>query len=448
MVLSVMAVLAIGHGVSADPGGPSGTRTAAVLTLDNAVDLALRNNPRIRMIGKDVETEVYNIRAAKAERMPKVDLTSGVTHYRYPMPLRPVVIEQLSPSGLDIPRFETTIYDAGAVLRLPLYHGGRLQRTVTVAELRKSIAEDNLQFGREDLVYNVTSVYHKVLQLERLRATSDATVRQLEAHRRDVEALYQTGSAPQLDLIKTDVELGHAIQQRLQSENNLESAYELLRTFVAEEDPGWRPSLMEPPVEEPGCSTIPECRAAAKNSRADLRALEKKVRIGEERVKIAHGRYYPDISVTGEYFDRSGPDFAFKENWDVGVRMSIPLFDGGLIRAEVAREKSELARVREEERGLNLAIEREVKDAFLAFQNAGSRITVAEAAVSSAKENLRVEDLKYRVGAATNTDVIDAQTAMQRAETDLWQARFDRDTAIAALKKAVGAKSIEGTHND
>ena len=128
--------------------------------------------------------------------------------------------------------------------------------------------------------------------------------------------------------------------------------------------------------------------------------------------------------------------------------MSIPLFDGGLIRAEVAREKSELARVREEGRGLNLAIEREVKDAFLAFQNAGSRITVAEAAVSSAKENLRVEGLKYRVGSATNTDVIDAQTAMQRAETDLWQARFDRDTAIAALKKTVGAKSIEGAHDD
>jgi outer membrane protein len=120
------------------------------------------------------------------------------------------------------------------------------------------------------------------------------------------------------------------------------------------------------------------------------------------------------------------------------VRMTIPLFDGGIIAAEVAREKNELVKLKEEERGLNLAVEKEVKDAFLALENARSRITVAESAVVSAKENLRVEVLKYRVGAATNTDVIDAQTVLQRGETDLCQTRFDRDTAVAALKRAVG----------
>jgi outer membrane protein len=426
-------------GVLATPSSATPVLTAnTVLTLAEAIDLALKNNPRIRSVGKDVETEMYNLRAAKAERMPRVDLTSGVTRYRYPTPLTPIVIKSPSALGLDIPRFEQTIYDAGAVLRLPLYRGGRLQRNVAIAELRKAIAEDNLRFGKEDLTYNVASVYYKVLQLEQLWATSDATVKQLEAHRRDVETLYRVGSVAYLDLIKTDVELGHTIQNRLQVENNLESAYELLRTLIGSENADWRPVLTAPVAEEPVCSAVNDCRQIARNNRADLKAMQKRLRIGDERVKIAQGKRYPDVSLAGEYVDRSGTDFAYKENWDVSVRMTIPLFDGGIISAEVARETNELAKLKEEGRALNLTIEKEAKEAFLDLGNARSRMTVAEATVLSAKENVRVENLKYQAGSATNTDVIDAQTALLRAETDLCQARFDRETAVAALKRAVG----------
>lgn len=448
MTVCALVVVVAAHGPAT--GGSLGTLSSVapaltvktVLTLAEAIDLALKNNPHIRSIGKDIETESYNLRAAKAERMPRVDLTFGVTRYRYPTPLTPIVIESPAAIGLKIPRFEQTIYDGGAILRLPLYRGGRLQRNVAIGELRKAIAEDNLRFGREDLIYNVASVYHKVLQMEQVCATSEATVKQLEAHRRDVETLKRAGSVPYLDLVKTDVELGHAIQNRLQAEINLDSAYELLRTLIGLDNADWRPSLSVPASEEPVCSAVIECRQAARHYRTDLKALQKRLRIAEERVKIARGKYYPEVSLLGEYIDRSGTDFEYKENWDVGVRMTIPLFDGGLIGAEVARGKNELEKLKEEERGLNLTIEKEVKDAFLTLENARSRMSVAETAVASAKENSRVEDLKYRVGAATNTDVIDAHVALQRAETDLWQARFDRDTAIALLKRAVGGARI------
>lgn len=444
---TIALVTACSAVVAEEPAEKASSKTSAaaeraVLTLPEAIELALKNNPRIRSVGKDIETEVYNLRAAKAERMPKIDLTSGVTRYRYPMPLTPIVIESPSAVGLKIPRFEQTIYDAGAILRLPLYRGGRLQRNVAVAELRKAIAEDNLVFGREDLIYNVSSVYHKVLQLERLQATSESTVKQFEAHRHDVESLYRAGSVAYLDLVKTDVELGHAVQNRLQAENDLESAYELLRTLIGSEDAEWRPVLRTPVTEEPVCSAIAECRQKAFRQRADLKALQKRLRIGEQRVKIAQGKYYPDVSLAGEYIDRSGTDLEYKENWDVGVRMSVPIFDGGLIGAEVAREKNELAKLKEEQRALNLTIQREVKDAVLTLENARARLLVAQTAVVSAKENVRVEGLKYRAGSATNTDVIDAHTALERAETDLSQSIFERDTASAALRRAVGGDAV------
>lgn len=116
----------------------------------------------------------------------------------------------------------------------------------------------------------------------------------------------------------------------------------------------------------------------------------------------------------------------------------MPLLDGGLIRSEINKQKVELEKVKEEERSLRLAITRDVRDAHLSIANAQERIDVTRMAIESARESLRVELLKYETGAGTNTDVLDAQTASLRAETDYCQALFDKEAAIAYLKKAIG----------
>ncbi|MBA4391720.1 MAG: TolC family protein, partial [Syntrophus sp. (in: bacteria)] len=74
----------------------------------------------------------------------------------------------------------------------------------------------------------------------------------------------------------------------------------------------------------------------------------------------------------------------------------------------------------------------------LSIINAQERVEVTRRAIESAGENLRVERLKYETGAGTNTDVIDARTVLLRAETDYYQAFFDKASAFAYFKKAVG----------
>jgi outer membrane protein len=122
----------------------------------------------------------------------------------------------------------------------------------------------------------------------------------------------------------------------------------------------------------------------------------------------------------------------------------MPLFDGGLIRAEINKEKVATEKVKEEERALRLLISREVRDAQLNITNARERIEVTQRAIESSRENVRIELLKYDTGSGTSTDIIDAQTALLRAETDYYQALFDRETAIAYLKKAIGEDEYDG----
>lgn len=409
-------------------------------TLADIIDYAVKNNPRLRISDRDIVAETYGVDTAKAERMPRIDFGSGATRYRYAAPLTPIVINAPVGPGTDFPDFERNIYDVGGYFRFPIFKGGRLVRGVQVAEMKRSVAQDNYSTTKQELVYNLTSVFYKILQLEKLLQANDATVRQLEAHKRNVEAFLRTGMAPKLDLLKTDVELSHARERRLLVKNNLESTHELLKTLMGIDDMSSSITIEPGPQrkEAAAAPALDESMQRAFSQRPEYIAVMKKKKISEEKVKIAWGKRLPDIYAAGEYSGRSGDSFAFKENWSFGLKMILPVFDGGLIRSEIDRERNELEKVKEEERLLKIAITREVRDAYLGIANAEERVEVTEKAIASARESLRVELLKYDTGAGMNTDVIDAQAALLRAETDLCQALYDKEVALALLRKATG----------
>lgn len=411
-------------------------------TLPMLLDYALTNNPKIASASRDVEAEGYGIAAAKGEERPKVDFTGGVTRYRYDNAITPITGSPLA--GSTFPEFDNDIYDLGVTLKFPLYMGGRLQKGVSIAGIRKAIAEDVLQMSRQELIYNVTAVYYKILQLERLKDVSDAAVRQLEAHRRNVELFLKAGTAPKVELLKTEAELAHMRQNALSVKNSMESAYEMLKTLMGIEDPDSRVSIsQEAPVNIRYPSIVDEGISRAFVHRPDYAAVLKKANMVGLVVGVAEGKAYPSIFVNGEYSERSGDRLDFKDNWNLGLRLSVPLFEGGVIRAGADRERMAVSKTMEEERALRLQIMREVKDAYLTIDNARMSIDVSQTAVEAARETLRIEILKFESGAGTSTDVIDAQSSLLRAEADNQQAVYDRNTAIASLRRAMGEDVYE-----
>lgn len=418
--------------------GAAGAQQDYRYDLPSIIRYALKNNPNLKMSGKDIEIEEYEISAAKANRMPKIDLGGGVTRFRYDTPLTPAVIMPPIGAGTEFPVYRRTIWDAGVSFRLPLFKGGRLYRAVNVTEIKKAIAEDFYMVNRQELIYNLTSVYCKIVQLEKLLLANEQTVRQLESHKKNVELFLQTGAVARIDLLKTDVELSHAMERKLVVKNNLAGTYELLRALMGMDNMDTEISIIPENKMNEFYPTLEESMNRAFSQRPDYKAIAKKKLIAEERIKIAEGKRLPDVFAAGEYVARAGHQTSFKENWNYGVRFSVPLFDGGLIRSEINKEKAGLEKVKEEERALRLLVNREVKDAHLQIANARERIEVTGKAIESAKENARVEALKYNTGTGTSTDVIDAQTALLRAEIDYYQAIFDREAAFAYLKKAIG----------
>jgi outer membrane protein len=407
--------------------------------LPSAIQFAIKNNPSLRNLKNSIDTEKYSIDAARSERLPRIDLNAGGTRYKYPTPLTPIVIEPpITSLASNLPDFEQTIYDGSAAFRITLFRGGRILRNIHIAEIRKSVAEDTYASATQDLAYNVTSVYYKILQLKKLIASLEASVNQLEAHRSKADEFYKTGTAARLDVLRADTELARGKDSLLVSRNTLETTLGFFKSLLGIDNLKTDIVIIEIPSTPLFLPGEDEATRAALEYRFDYKALAKKMIIAEERVKAASGKRLGDLSGSGEYSKKAGDALDFKENWYVGLRFTLPVFDGGLIKSEVNRERVEFIKLKEEERTLRLSISREVRDARLSVNAAVMRISVTDTAVSSAQEAARIERLKYETGAGTSTDVLDAQTALIRAETDSYQAVYDKMVGIALLKKAMG----------
>ncbi|MBI1912296.1 MAG: TolC family protein [Deltaproteobacteria bacterium] len=407
---------------------------AKTYTLAELMDAALKNNPSLLASKRNIEAEEYRVDIAKAERLPVINLNGGVTHSRYPQAVTPI---SGSPLTTKFPEFDETIYDVSVSLSLPLYRGGRIERGITIAEIRKDAAKDTFSKNRQELVYNIRSVFYKISHLEKLRESTEAEVKQLQEHRNNVELSVNTGTAPRVDLLKTDVELSHARQNALLIKNSIESAYEFLKTLVGFEDDS-RLKIAGEERQADLRQRLDESISIALAQRPDYKAIQKKKKIAEQSVLVAQGRRHPQVSLNSEYGERSGADLGFNENWAVGLRFTLPLFDGGLIKSEIEKERKAAEITKEEERALRNQIIREVKEAYLNIENSNERIAAASTTIDAAKENLRIENLKYRTGTGTSTDVIDAQAGLLRAESEYYQAVFDKEAALSLLKKAIG----------
>ncbi|NDK17183.1 MAG: TolC family protein, partial [Armatimonadetes bacterium] len=145
----------------------------------------------------------------------------------------------------------------------------------------------------------------------------------------------------------------------------------------------------------------------------------------------------PSLSAVASY-NSEGSDVPNLENWNVGFAVSLPVFDGGRIRAATREAEAELGARQAERELLRQQLELEVTGAVLRIQDALERVAATTKAVAEARETLNIQRRAYELGVGTALDVFDAQTALTQADVNHTQALTDAQTATAELTYAVG----------
>jgi outer membrane protein len=235
-------------------------------------------------------------------------------------------------------------------------------------------------------------------------------------------------------------------QTELNAANNAvdlaHSALKNLLVIPLEESVSLTEALGRPPKPKEELSSLTEL---ALSQRPELSAIASKIAAAEQALKAARGEYMPSIALEGRYEYMKGDfrDLEGGDHWTVGMVAELPIWNWGKTTAKVREAQSQLSQARIEHDKAKDRIRFEVREAFLNLGKGEKNIEAAESALKAAREGYRHARVRYRAGEGTNTDVLDARTALTRTEANHTQALFDYNVALAALQRAVGEMVVK-----
>jgi outer membrane protein len=250
------------------------------------------------------------------------------------------------------------------------------------------------------------------------------------------------GMAAKFDLLRTEVQLANLQPQLIRARNSLSLAEIGLKSLLGLD--------LNQPIEVRGElggadveANIDASVARALSARPEILQFNLQKQIAAEALKSAKAAYLPTLGFGGQY-NLWADSFDFKsDTWEdyytISLVLSLPLSNGFMNRAKIGESKAMMKQLEYSQKGLTDMVRYEVQEAVLNLRQAKESLLSQEKNVEQAQEAVRIAELNYAEGLATNLDVNSAQVALSQARTNYSQAQFDYSVALAQLEKAVGA---------
>ena len=406
-----------------------------VLSLQEAIHIAITNNALIKEAIERQMAALEEEKSAKADFFPKAS-----AHYLY----TGLTQEPITKTGST----ETQIahknqYHWDVTLVQPLFTGFGLSSKHHMTKLGIEIKNEEKRQATLDVAQQVKLAYFTLLLSKKMLAVADEEVSALKAHERDAKKFYDHGLIPRNDLLKSQVALAHAMQDRERARANLQMALSHLNTLMD------RDMNRETDVED--IASIPETEfdlsglvEEATVNRPVLKIVYLGIQTLQDNIRLAKSSYYPNVSVAGQY-ERNGDsltasdnDFSNEYNTTVMLQMNWTFFEWGKKRADVSKACYNKQALSRKLKGIEDSVRLEIKDAFLNLQVARKNITTANKSLGQAQENWRITNLQYQKQIATSTDVLDARAFLTQAETNYYDSLYGYMISLAELERAVG----------
>jgi multidrug efflux system outer membrane protein len=404
-------------------------------TLDTLEQRALRNNPSVLASAQRLLQAQAQLGVTRAGEAPQVSLGAGVSRSR---------TSAETPQGIAFGHraIQGNDFQAGGSLSWELDLWGRVRRVVEAADAQALAA----QFDRDGVMLMLSSqVATSYWQLRGLDAEM-AVLRDALASRREaqqlVEARFNAGLTNELDVSRARVERANAeadLEEVRRERNQVEHGLAVLL--------GASPSV---PLLPPAGARLPQppgipvgLPASVLGQRPDIAASVAGLKAANAQVGVAEAAFYPSISLTGNYGFASEKlrDITMSESrqYSFGpLALSLPLFDGGRNRANLALSKARYEEAVANHEGRLLTALREVEDALSDVQQRQKQGDVQEQARQAADRALLVAQARYERGVSTYLDVTDAQRSALAADRAGAQIATQRLLASVAVARALG----------
>ncbi|MFO0575813.1 MAG: TolC family protein [Polyangia bacterium] len=440
-------------------GAPPAARTgAAAISLPDALAYAAAHQPSLQAAQARIEVARRGASVVRAEWLPQL----GGTAQLFGGTMNNTTAMFLGVRTMDLPRIgaSRTSSDAawsdaypstlvGIGLRQTVFDFGRIAAQAAVADHEVRFASHRADLERLELGLQIESAYYAVLAAKAVeRAATDAYTR--AALRLDmVKAGVERGLRPPIDLTRAEADRTRFDVGRTRARGNIELAQAQLAAAI-----GWGEPLLDamdvtldadtplPPLGEALRSAVEQDPAV----RAGLARLLQQQAI----TRATAMQLVPSLQLTASLSGRAGgtptssgpsgssgwvPEVA---NWDVGVVLSVPMFDGVLL-ARRAQSQAQEAVLQHEVDALRRGVLAGVQRAYTSFQVARDALRALIMAAGAARRNYDQASARFRAGLATSVELADAEALRTEAEIQLAVGRFEIARSRALFNRALAA---------
>lgn len=383
------------------------------LSLEEAVNIALKNNPNLIAMRSEVKAAMAGQRGARALSNPEIVLAPGIA----------------GEAGSDE---ELTIIQ-------PLEINGQRGVRTKIADAESNAVQASYKAAERDVVRSVKQAYWDVVQAQNVVELNRGNVEFLEALFQAAKRQADVGAAPGSQRIKAEVELTRARQDLMRAESDLAQAKASVNALLGRSpDDPFQPS--DQLTFEPLATDAGRLRTAAQGRRPELAEAQAMLALQKAEVKGVEVQRRPDLAfqVRRETFGGAG---------GAAIGITVPLIDWGSIRQ--TRRKAE-AQVDAQEKRLAAVANAVALDVDSAVRQVVLTETLnrdyEQGVLSQAEQLADMAQKGYKSGANSYLEVLEAQRTLRNIRTEYYAVLADHLKALAQLEWAVGTdlSEIEG----
>lgn len=422
------------------PSGP--------VTLQQAVNIALKNNPTIKAASAYAQATRHAIDVAKAGYFPHVKFSEGFTRGNNPVYVFGTLLtqRQFTAANFDLGFLNvpppTDNFRTQFSASMPLYDFGRLSKMVKGAKLRSQGTHDIADRTRQGVIFGVINAYlNELLARERVQVAK-ASVKMTQADLARAQARVKQGLAVQSDVLSAQAQLAQAKENLIQARNGVAIGQASLNVAMGvPEDTATKTEGKLAGVKV-SVGSLTNLQGTALKDRPDYQAVRLQEENAQNSVGLAKKAFLPRIDMMGSW-EQDNQTFATRggNNWVAGATLSFDIFNGGARRAKLAESKADQMRANAMRSHMASVVRLQVREAYLNLNAAQQRVEVSKDSAAQAEESLRILRNRYDAGLATIMDVLRAETMQTSAENNHLNAVYDYRLAFAALELATGELS-------
>jgi outer membrane protein len=428
------------------PSPPAASPTERVVSLAAVEQSALNVQPQLLVARANTNIAQAQAEEARSPLLPQVIGTAAYTRETGNFAPRPGVIQTAAPGTVaSAPvggSLFSTSYDYwqfGLNATQLVYDFGQTSEKYSAARLFRDSQQLTERTTKLTILLNVRRAYFAARANKELVDVARETLDDQNKHLAQVQGMVSVGTQPPIALAQQKAAVANARVQFITSQNNYETSKAQLNQAagipggtdydVNDQDP-------EPIADEDQpLGTLMNKAIAA---RPEIAALVKLRESQEATLSSAKGTYGPSIGLIAGVNDFGVSLDQLVPNWDAGVTVTWPLFQGGLTRGLVHQAEAGLDSVDAQKSLEELQVRLDVDTARLAVRAAKATIGAVDDALTSAREQLRLAEQRYATGVGSIIELNDAQVAYTSAAAQVVQARYGLATARAQLLAAMG----------